>query len=234
MGDCIATREIAMTFWIDAGQEDRYAHPWLAELVFALDARLRHFHQVSEYTTDPDCVFRVHLSQTEHSFDLADGTLVRSGDRLLNLHLWNEHIPPVPPAGPTIAWARRFCRDLEVSVRDLANYCVTHPELNDVVAIGANMVQATRDQRAQLMSIMSRFGFAPPRDTECAGLEASLRRLGENILISAMVLAQNPVVFRSDTFWRVRTPVFVSRAALVERYSERRRVGMTRVGAEKA
>jgi hypothetical protein len=90
--------------------------------------------------------------------------------------------------------------------------------LDDVVAIGANLVQATRQQRAQLMSIMRRFGFEPPRDAEGARLDAPLRLLGENILISAMVLAQNPVVFRSESLWRVRTPVFVSRAALITRF----------------
>lgn len=211
-----------MTVSIDAGRDDRYAHPWLAELVFALDARLRHRHQVIEYTADPDCILRVHMSRSEYSFALADGTQVRPGDRILNLHLWNEHIPAVPTAGPTIAWARCFHQHLVRSIRRLAGYCAARAELDDVVAIGANLVQATRQQRAQLISIMRRFGFEslrePERGCDSAHLEAPLRRLGENILISAMVLVQNPVVFRPDSLWRVRTPVFVSRTALIARF----------------
>jgi hypothetical protein len=194
-----------MAAWIDAGRRDSPAHPWLAEVVFAFDAILRHRLQVVEYSTDPACIFRLNLSRAEQ-------------------HLWNEQIPPVPSAGPTLSWARTFCGRLDLSMRELARYFSGHPDLNDVAAIGANVAQGTREQRAQLTNIMRRFGFAPLPDGECTCAEAALRRFAENVLISAMVWARNPVVLRADSLWRDRTPLFVSRTALLERYGIRQRV----------
>jgi hypothetical protein len=212
-----------MSAWIDAGRQDRHPHRWLAEMVFALDTVLRHRHHVVEFSADPACIFRLNIIQAEQAFALADATPVRRGDRIVNLHLWNEQIPPVPSAGPTFSWARTFCRRLDLSVRELARYIEARPELNDIAAIGANVTQGTREQRAQLTSIMRRFGFAPLPDGESPRAEPALRRFGENILISVMVLAQNPVVLRADSLWRDRTPLFVSRAALLGRYGRRPR-----------
>ncbi len=209
-----------MTALFDAGREDRRSHPWLAELVFAFDAVLRHRHHVVEFSTNPACIFRLNVARAEHAFTLADQTRIEAGDRIVDLHLWNEQIPAVPKAGPTISWARTFCGRLELSVRELAQYLMTHSEMDDVAAVGANVAQGTREQRAQLTNIMRRFGFAPLPEGEAQYAEAALRRLGENILITAMVLAQNPVVLRAESLWRDRTPLFVSRTALLARYGQ--------------
>ena len=207
-----------MTTWIDAGRGHRHAHPWLAEFVFALDAVLRHRNQVIEFSTNPACVFRLNISRAEQPFRLADQTQVRHGDRIVHLHLWNEQIPPVPPVGPTLCWAGTLRRGLALSFHELAQYVCAHRDLDDIAAIGANLAQGTRKQRDQLTAIMRRFGFAPPADGAAEGSEALLHRLGENILISFMVLARNPVVLRSDTLWRDRTPLFISRKDLLDRY----------------
>lgn len=144
---------------------------------------------------------------------------------MIKLHYWNEQIPRVPRTGPTIGWARQFCRQLELSLCELARYCAANPELNDVVAIGANVSQGTRQQRDQLTNIMRRFGFAPPLAPERARPDTRLRRLGENMLITVLILAQNPTVLRVDTLWRDRTELFLSRTALAARFGERIRYG---------
>ncbi len=212
-----------MTAWFDAGREDRHAQSWLAGLVFGLDAVLRQRCHVVEFSTNPACIFRLNISQAELAFTLADQTRVQAGERVVTLHLWNEQLPPVPKAGPTLSWARTFRERLELSVRELAQYFLAHPELNDVAAIGGNLAQGTRDQRTQLTNIMRRFGFAPLPDGESPFAEATLRRFGENILITAMVWVQNPVVLRVDSLWRDRMPLFISRTALLDRYGQRPR-----------
>ena len=209
-----------MAAFIDASREEGHVHPWLAGLIFAFDAFLRQRYQVFEFTADPDCIFRAQLGCAHRAADLPDGLRIRPGDRMLNLHYWNEQIPRVPPTGPTIGWARHFCRQMESSLRELARYCAAHPELDHVVAIAANVTQGTRDQRAQLTYIMRRFGFAPPAAVEPLRSDARLRRLGENLLIAVMVMARNPVVLRVDTLWRDRTELYLSRTALVERFGE--------------
>jgi len=214
-----------MTALMDSGREDGHLRPWLAELVFALDGILRQRHQVFEFTADPACIFRVQLARAEHPFDLPNGTRIRPGDRVLNLHYWNEQIPRVPLAGPTIGWARKFCCRMDSSLRELARYCAADPDARDVVAVVANLAQGTRQQRDQLTNIMRRFGFAPPLALADARPEAMLRRFGENLLIAGMVLARNPVVLRVDTLWRDRTVLVLSRAALSARFGEPVRCG---------
>lgn len=209
-----------MSALFDAGQNDKHVHPWLTDLVFAFDGFLRQRQQVVEFTANPACVFRLQLGRAERRFELADRTQVRPGDLLINLHLWNEQIPRVPQAGPTIGWAQRFRRQLELSFGELARYCASHPDLRDVTAIGANLTQGTRQQRDQLTSIMRRFGFEPPTGGEPIPSNTRLHRLGENVLISVMVLVRNPVVLRANSLWRDRTELFLSRAALISRFDK--------------
>jgi hypothetical protein len=212
-----------MTAMFNAGREEGHVRAWLSELVFAFDGILRQRQQVFEFTSDPACIFRAQLARAERAFDLADGTRVRPGGRMLNLHYWNEQIPRVPPAGATIGWARQFRRQMELSLCELGRYCAQTPELFDIVAIAANVAQGTREQRDQLTNIMRRFGFAPPVAIEPTRSDARLRRLGENVLITVFILARNPMVLRADTLWRDRTELFLSRTALAERFGRPRR-----------
>jgi hypothetical protein len=216
-----------MTVSLDAGREEGHVRAWLTELVFAFDGILRQRQQVFEFTADPTCIFRAQFARAERAFDLLDGTRVRPGDRMLNLHYWNEQIPRVPPAGATIGWARQFRRQMELSLFELGRYCAQTPELFDIVAIAANVSQGTREQRDQLTNIMRRFGFAPPLAIEPVRSDARLRRLGENVLITVFILARNPVVLRADTLWRDRTELFLSRTALAERFGQPDRRGET-------
>ena len=67
--------------------------PWLEAMVIALDDRLRLRQGVIEYTKSPYCLFRIQLAASIADYVLSDGTSVRSGDRIANLHVWNEQFP---------------------------------------------------------------------------------------------------------------------------------------------
>jgi hypothetical protein len=212
-----------MTAMTDAGGEVRYGHPWLAELIFALDSVLRRRYEIIEFTDNPACIFRLQLARAGCDITLSDGTRLQAGERIIDLHFWNEHIPPVPENGPTIGWAKRLHACLDVSLRELARFCAARRELNDIRVIRANLAQGTRDQSRQLARIMARYGFEAGPDLEAGSAGWTLHRMGENILISLMVLAQNPVAFRSDSFRRDRTQIFLSRRLLARRYGRARR-----------
>lgn len=81
----------------------RYSHPRVAEVLFALDVRLRRRYSVVEYTRNPLCVFRLQVVHSRRELVLRDGTQLRPGQRIVKLHYWNEQIPPAPKAGMT--WA---------------------------------------------------------------------------------------------------------------------------------
>jgi len=185
--------------------------------VFGVDRWLRRCQGVYEYTNDPLCLLRVNRASAEDSVVLSDGTSVRPGDPILNLHLWNEQILPIPHDGATVAWARQLHRAIDTSLRDLAEWLTQRPDLDDIIALRADMRLGTTEQIRQLARIAARYGFeaAANRNIETAG---AIRRLGESFFLFLLILATNPEALRSDIFWRDHALVYLSRGALERRY----------------
>lgn len=206
---------------LDSAQRRRsspYSHPWLAEVLFALDARWRRQRAVYEYTANPSCIFRVDIARAPRSLVLRDGTRVRRGQRLARLHFWNEHIPPVPANGPTIAWARHMQQAIAISLHELARHLESRPDLRDVVAVRGDVPSGTRAQCDQLARIMARYGFEAIGELDDLRIAERVHRFGENILVSLIVFAQNAGALRLDTLQRVRLPIFLSRHALGRKF----------------
>lgn len=182
-----------------------------------LDKWLRRRQGVVEYSVHPRCLFRLQIGRSRRQLLLRDGTLLRRGQRVARLHFWNEHIPPVPEIGTTIHWGRQMQRGIAISLRELARYLQSHPDL-DVAVIWADAPCGTQSQANQLAHIMAYYGFETIPEDEPAPLGERLHLFGENILISLIVLAQNSVTLRPDTLRRVRVPIYLSRRGLAERF----------------
>jgi hypothetical protein len=192
--------------------------PWLEAMVAALDDRLRLRHGVIEYTNSSECLFRIQLATCDESYVLSGGTCIRRGDRVANLHVWNEQFPCFAGKGPTLAWARRVNQAFELSLRELAGFLHGRRDLDDVVAICANMSLEPAERSAQLVRFVGRFGFEPIAAASSCSFRQQMHWFGENILISMMVLARNAAALRADTLRRDRTLVFLSRRELRRRY----------------
>jgi hypothetical protein len=200
------------------GDARRLDRPWLGAILEALDSRLRLRHGVFEYTRHPDCLFRIQVITSCNDIALSDGTHVRPNDRLISLHVWNEQFPAFPVSGPTLAWARRVNRAFDISLRDLARFLGARSDLNDITAICGNLPFEPTERSAQLIRFVTRFGFERIAVDDSQSLFRRMHWLGENILISMVVLAHNAAAFRTDTLWRDRTLVFLSRDTLQRRY----------------
>ncbi|MFZ0525904.1 MAG: hypothetical protein WA776_06090 [Xanthobacteraceae bacterium] len=196
----------------------QFDHPWIEALVASLDYRLRLRQGVFEYTRNPACLFRIQIINSTEDLLLSDGVTVHAGDRLINLHVWNEQFPRFPRHRPTLAWARRVDRAFDISLRELASYLATQPDLGDVVAICGNMGFGSAARSAQLARYVARFGFERIAALNVMSFLQLLHLFGENILISMMVLARNGGALRADTLRRDRTPVFMSCQTLQRRY----------------
>lgn len=195
-----------------------YSHPWLAEALFVLDTRLRRRQSVVEFSTHPSCIFRLNIDHARRTLVLGDGTPLRKGERVGRLHLWNGHIPPMPRQGATIGWARQMQHSIALSLRELARYLSSRPELRDIAVICADVPSGTRAQSGQLARIMAHYGFEVAGERESLPLGRRLHRLGENLLISLVVFAQNASALRLDTLGRIRLSIFMSRRALEQRF----------------
>jgi hypothetical protein len=197
---------------------DSRQFPWLEAMVAALDDRLRQRHGVIEYTNSPECLFRIQLVTSNEHFELSDGTCICAGDRLITLHVWNEQFPCFAAKGPTLAWARRVNQAFDFSLKELAGFLHSRRDLDDVLAICANMSLEPAERSAQLVRFVGRFGFESIAPSSSRSFRQQMHWLGENILISMMVLARNAAALRVDVLRRDRTLVFLSRRELRRRY----------------
>ena len=181
--------------------------PLWARLIFALDAYLRQQAGVFEYSDATDCVFRVHVGRLSENVLLADGTVGRIGDRVIDLHFWNERIPIQLTARNSLAWGCRFNRCVDKSLRALAQFLKSKIELADV-----NIIRANTNLRV-LDRIAERHGFEAVVLTRSN--RTRLRRLGENILFWFLALACGACTVQPKYFWRSRKLLYLSRRALM-------------------
>ena len=186
------------------------------EWVLKLDGWLRRREGIYEFSTDRRCLFRAQIGRSDRALTLGDGTQLAAGDPILVLHLWNEHIPPMGPRGPTVAWARRMSRAGHASLRELARY-LQQPQLDDVVAVCGDMHLGSARQAKQFTRLVSRYGFETVDEGE-AETAGALHRIGKNILVMLLVAATNPVALRSTVLRRFHRRVFMSPTVLARRY----------------
>ena len=192
----------------------------LARLVFALDERLRHRNGVFDYVPHPDCVFRAKIDAVAEPISLPDGVRLRPGDRIIELHMRNEHFPRMDARGPTIGWALRITKLMDRSFRELAEFLDERPEFDDIAGVRAVMLRSA-GQIEQFERVMARFGFSPGPNPPPRGLRSRARNLGEKIFTLMLILAGNPKAACPDVLWHRGVSAFLSRQALEERYRER-------------
>lgn len=200
------------------------------QAVFGLDRWLRHRQGVYEFSDDPACLFRIQRGTAECSLDLSDGTPVRQDDPVLNLHLWNEHVPASGANGFNMSWAREMTRRVELSLSALARHLRQTRALDDVVALRGDMRLGTAQRNGQLARIAGRYGFEPVESTAEDLSAGNPKRLAENLFICLLVLATNPSALRAPVLRRGHKLVYLSRAVLDTRYAPATMLGCKRVG----
>jgi hypothetical protein len=180
--------------------------PLWARLVFAFDGRLQRRAGVFEYSRASDCIFRAQLSRLSGNVLLADGTFGRPGDRVIDLHFWNEQIPVQGAGANSLAWGRRFGRSFTKSLVLLTQFLRNNAELADVAIIRANINLEIIDRMAERHGFEPVYSFGPPP------VGKRIHEFGENILFWLLALASNGA--RPKTFWRHRKLFCVSRRTL--------------------
>lgn len=205
--------------FLDARRHKGFPTLTFGKLVFGLDAMLRRHYGIQEFTTDCNCIFRINLIGAERELTLHDGTVLHPGDRILDLHIWNEQVPKIGSEGPTFSWARRFNCALDISLRELARFVVRDPRCAAVRAIRADMALGAAGRRDQLIRMATRFGFEPAGSAKERSLAGWLHHAGQNILMCMLVLAANPRAFRPEVLRRERAVIYLSRGVLLRRFS---------------
>jgi hypothetical protein len=130
---------------------------------------------VREFSDNPDCIFRLSLGVIRKDAPLLDGTLLKEGEPVGVLHIWNEHMPPIPPSGTDLAWACVTKRAARKSLCLLADYVNNNPELDRLRAFGGESFFLYTRRTSRLLE---RIGFEGAVDPPPARWQERLRMRG--------------------------------------------------------
>lgn len=193
----------------------------LRRAISGIDGYLSYCCGVKPFSRDERCLLRYAATSSPGVIRLSDGTVLAPGDLVIDLHLWNEHIPPVPKQGPDLAWARLVAQWMKHSVALLAEAVETHPELCGAKAVRAKTNFVGWGGHSESMSrLIERFGFEDV-DEGASSIPERVHDAFENILIGALTWTHNPEALRCTKLIRQRRPVWMS----VERLCDRHRRG---------
>ena len=126
--------------------------------VRSLDRYVRKKLDIFEYSTDDGCIFRVRTSRAARDLELPAQTIA-TGDSVLELHFWNEHLPPVPEAGHDMRWAVGSRRVLISSCRMLAARLREDPRMAEARAVGGITPLFAAGDGSGWERIFGRLGF---------------------------------------------------------------------------
>lgn len=188
----------------------------LISVVKGVDSLLRHHQGIRDFTDDPDCVFRTSVAKSHETLRLSDGTVIAEGDPLVELHFWNEHLPPMPPHGPTPGWARKFARQTAKSLFLLERHLEADPAYDDVPAVTGLSPFGSRLGEAQVVRTCKRFGFELVEPEP----DGRMHMVLDSMLLWGLGWAFNRPALRGKGLLRHRYSLWISRAALHARYHD--------------
>ena len=161
-------------------------------------------------------MLRLQITKAPHRLNIP-GHLVETGEPVLGLHLWNEHVPPIPPDGPNVAWAKKVQRAFVNSLQAAAKYIASNSTLSDRRAVGGATILLYAGVHTGGIKLMKRLGFT------VMPYQNRLGRYGEfweNFYSWLLVWAYNPGGLHSRNFKLFRRgEIWMATDAFINQYS---------------
>lgn len=181
-----------------------------------VDAILRSWYGVYEFTDDPLCIFRVGMSRARAAVTLSDGTAIAADEVIGTLHFWNEHLPRYPASGPDLRWACMMRDQVAHSQRLLAEYIEKDAAWRAVQAFyGEGMFFSGRLGTPQVERVVMRFGFERVPTMPDPSLRRRVHLFCENFTLWGMTRAFQPAALPRRPFLRPRQELWLSRLWLL-------------------
>lgn len=188
-------------------------------LVRALDAVLRRSLHVQTFTDDPACILRLSPGRAREALVLEDGTQIRPGDPVIDLHFWNERVPPMPDSGPDLRWAREMFRRFVASLRLLALHLAESPSHAGVRAIRGEFGFLSGEGLDAQQDLFRRLGLEVRRLRMARGAWGRFAEFWQNLFSYWLIWTYNPASLRHKHLLDLeRCQVWISRGALLARY----------------
>ena len=189
----------------------------MKRVVRAFDRFLCRCQGVFVFWDHPDCMFRAQLTQARREITLP-GAVIPAGAKVLGLHFWNEHMPQIPPEGPTIAQAVQARRMILSTFRALAREMHRDPRIEGIQALGGATVLFAAGDGSGGDRLFTRLGFTvfPYR--------SPLGRFGqfwENVYTWSLMWAYNAVSLRQRKLLALeRTESWITAVDFSRRYDD--------------
>jgi YkoP domain len=190
----------------------------LSRAVRGVDSLLRQRQGIEEFTDDEQCIFRISRVPAGRAVRLSDGTEIREGDPVLQLHLWNEHLPVMPSSGPSPAWAIRLKRRMRASLIAVAAYLERERMLDAVGALHGSPPFGSRLGALQMVRTAHRFGFDVIDPDASPEWRERLHLVFDSMLLWGLAYAYNPAGLKTKGLLRHRHQLWISRRKLLLRY----------------
>ena len=189
-------------------------HP-LRSIIRHFDDWLRRVLGVYNFSDKADCLLRVQLTRASHAVEFPDRA-IPAGAPVLMLHLWNEHVPPLPPEGADLVWARRAGRLFVRDLHDVAIHIENTPSLSKVQAIGSVTSVFSASPSSGGAQMMRELGFM------VVPAHQPLSRFGEfweNFYSWWLIWAYNPGSLRTHRLADLhRSESWITAEAFMERF----------------
>jgi hypothetical protein len=188
-------------------------------LIRNFDTLVRRANGVFEVCDDEECLLRLQVARAPHALHL-ESQVVEAGAPVLVLHLWNEHIPPLPRAGPDLAWAVRGQRLFIQSLRATARQMQRDPRLAGVRAVGGATVLLSPRGNPHKTGLVQRLGFSV---TPYHGPLGRFGEFWENFYSWWIMWTFNAVSLRQRRLVRLRrVEVWITADRFLKRYGPNR------------
>lgn len=181
--------------------------------VLAVDRSLRRAQGIFEFCEDDDCILRIAVTASEGRILLPHGVEVLPKDPIIDLHFWNERLPSLCQAGSSLAWAGIFRTRMRSSLRLLAEYVASSPDLRDVKACRARTAFL---RHRRIRAVARRLGFA--EEVPEGSVSDQVHEFLETFLIYGLTWVFNPDALPGKARLPQRSYLWMSREELFRRY----------------
>jgi hypothetical protein len=182
-----------------------------------IDSLIRKSEHTYEYCDDPDCVLRIQLMPSPHMAAFGE-MVIKKGDPVLSIHVWNERMPRIPPGGADLQWAIKLRRQVIHSFRILAKVIRADEIYAPVRAIYGASVLFSFTSHTGGIRMMQSFGFT------ILPYHSPLGKFGEfweNLFSWWLMYAYNTASMDTRKFWQLeRTEIWMDRDEFIQRYTQ--------------
>lgn len=181
-----------------------------------IDWVLRYAYRVRPLSDDPDCILRVSPGKASCSLRLSDGTSVRPGDPLANIHLWNERLLRLGGDNAPVAWGVTTFHHFRASLLQLARRLRDDTDLRHVVAVCGHLSFVTDLDKARRLFTALGFDLVL---VDRPGLRIWRPAFWDNLFASWLMWAFNPASLHGKKLANlVRAHIWISREQLLRGY----------------